>query len=180
MKQFIRKTALALGALAVATGASADPVLSYNGHYYYYATPASSWSAAEAQAVALGGHLVAINDAAEQAALVGAFGGTDTLWIGLTDAASEGTFHWSNGDAVTYTNWNAGEPNNSGNEDFVAMNWGSAGKWNDLPDPGCCTSPLTPLRGIIEVDHELPEPGSLALAALALLGAGTAARRRRG
>ena len=64
---------------------------------------------------ASGGHLVSINDAAENAFLVaniliGAFSDVP-LWIGLSDSTSEGTFVWSNGDVVAYENWNTGEPN---------------------------------------------------------------------
>ena len=166
MKKLIQGVAASAVFAFASAAAFAAPVLTYNGHDYYYTTAATSWTAAEAQAVSLGGHLVAINDAAEQAALGGAFGTTERLWIGLTDALVEGVFTWTNGDALTYTNWNAGEPNNSGGEDYVVINWANAGKWNDLPDAGCCTNPLTPLRGLIEVTH-VPEPGSLALAGLA-------------
>ena len=59
-------------------------------------------------------------------------------WIGLNDRSVEGTFVWSNGEAVTYTNWTAGEPNNSGNEDCAHI-W-SSGTWNDIP----CTGYPTP------------------------------------
>src|SRR5262249_23259674 len=55
---------------------------------------------------------------------------------GLTDAAMEGTFVWVSGEPVTYTNWNPGEPNNSGgNENYTEM-LGSNGQWNDQPDGG--------------------------------------------
>ena len=63
----------------------------------------------------------------------GNISGTDRRsWIGFNDEASEGTFVWSSGEAVAFTNWNAGEPNNSGGlEDYAEM-LGSNSKWNDL------------------------------------------------
>ena len=70
------------------------------------------------------------------------------LLIGATDAAVEGTWKWAvgpeagtafwlgaaNGGAVggNYARWNAGEPNDSGNED-VATIQSSTGGWNDIP-----------------------------------------------
>ncbi|MFH1467356.1 MAG: MopE-related protein [Pseudomonadota bacterium] len=57
------------------------------------------------------------------------------FFIGLTDAASEGDFVWSDGLGGTWTNWGSGEPNDSGGEDcayFVP----TTGAWNDI----ACTS----------------------------------------
>ena len=51
-------------------------------------------------------------------------------WIGLTDEVTEGVWRWVTGEAYSYTSWNPGEPNNSGNEDYVQFVGG--GKWNDL------------------------------------------------
>jgi hypothetical protein len=66
---------------------------SANGHVYYL-LPQSTWSASEADAQALGGHLVTINDQAEQQwvfSTFGSYGGTDkSLWIGLREFAPEG------------------------------------------------------------------------------------------
>ncbi|MEO1521491.1 MAG: calcium-binding protein, partial [Cyanobacteria bacterium J06633_2] len=57
----------------------------------------------------------------------------------------EGTFEWVNGEAVTFTDWAPGEPNDfRGREDFVEMNF-SNGRWNDI-------SRSTRRRGIIEID----------------------------
>ncbi len=95
----------------------------------------------------MGGNLVTINDAAENQFLVNAFGGSELFWIGLNDVAQEGVFKWINGEPVTYTNWNSGEPNNYGNEDYVHFNWGSSGRWNDIPNSGYGGLH----RGIIEV-----------------------------
>ena len=67
-----------------------------------------------AYANSLGGHLVAIDGAAEQYQLIAMFGGTEYLWIGLTDQQVEGVFLWTNGDPVNDTNWQVGEPNNVG------------------------------------------------------------------
>jgi Ca2+-binding RTX toxin-like protein len=124
--------------------AFSTPVFSYNNKYYTLST-AGTWAQAQAQAVSLGGNLVTVNDAAENQFLVNTFGGTERLWIGFTDEVTEGVFKWANGEAVTYTNWAPGEPNNAGNEDYAEFNAGGAGKWNDLPGSGISR------RGIIEI-----------------------------
>lgn len=106
----------------------------------YQVVNATSWTLAEADAQARGGHLVSINSAEENAfvlAAFGNFGGQDRrLWIGFSDTASEGTFAWSDGTPATFTNWNVGEPNNSGGTEDWAEMFGSNGKWNDVNDSG--------------------------------------------
>ena len=131
----------------------------------YALTPVLSWTDAEAYANSLGGHLVAINSQAEQNLLVSMFGGTEYFWIGLTDQQVEGLFMWTNGDPVTYTHWDPGEPNNGGGsgEDYVLMNWIAPGKWND----GTNNNP--PLRGIMEFAPEPPGSAIPAVASLALV-----------
>ena len=79
---------------------------------------------------------VTINDAAENAYVLTTFAnaaGSGRVWLGLNDAATEGTFVYTSGQPFTYANWDTGEPNNSGNEDYVAMYSGN-GFWVDVKD----------------------------------------------
>ena len=52
-------------------------------------------------------------------------------WIGFTDEATEGDWVWTTGEDVVYTNWAAGEPNDSNDGEDCAEMWGQ-GAWNDL------------------------------------------------
>lgn len=144
---------------------------SANGHFYYLLSSAS-WSNSEAHAVSLGGHLVTINDAAENAWVAqtfARFGRKDCpLWIGLTDRASEGKFDWVSNERADFLNWNTqtGEPNNSAGsgyeEDFTYMieaNAGNSmlipGQWNDAPNDGYGVA--RSVCGVVEV---VPAPAS--------------------
>jgi hypothetical protein len=115
-----------------------------NGHWYFLLNY-TNWPAAEQIAVSLGGHLATINNAAENAWVFdtfSTFGGLERpMWIGLNDAAQEGTFVWVSGEPVTYLNWAPGEPNNGDgvfpSENHVLMWHPSSGfplgSWNDAP-----------------------------------------------
>ncbi|MDP2114658.1 MAG: HYR domain-containing protein, partial [Bacteroidota bacterium] len=101
----------------------------YNGHTYFMSNSMATPETAHANAIALGGHLVTINSAAENA-FVSAMS-PYYMWIGYTDRDVEGTFRWITDEPVTYTNWAPGEPNNAGNEDWAVINWGGSAMWND-------------------------------------------------
>ena len=108
-----------------------------NGHQYA-AVNCGTWTQCEAQAVALGAHLVSVNDAAENAWLVSTFTPTKNYWIGLTDKDQQGVWKWTSGEAFGYSNWVVGEPNNwLNNESYVHMNYNyptqtnRIGQWND-------------------------------------------------
>ncbi|MBC7771191.1 MAG: hypothetical protein H7210_01720 [Pyrinomonadaceae bacterium] len=109
----------------------------FNGHDYYI-LESSSWSAAEARAVALGGHLATVRNADENEWLrstLGNFKGQDRrLWIGFNDVASEGSFAWTSGENPGFTNWSGGEPNDSGGLEDATEMFGSNGLWNDNRD----------------------------------------------
>ncbi len=157
MKSMIRTTvglsALALAAIAPspanAQSVTAGPIINPSNGHHYYLVSASSWTAAATYAEqALGGQLVTINNATENEWVRATFSplcGCARLWIGLNDAAQEGSFVWRSGQPVGYTNWAGGQPdNNAGQgpeEDGVEMGLVSPlfavpGTWNDLFDAG--------------------------------------------
>lgn len=119
-------------------------------------TFAPDWNAAEQEARLLGGHLVAIDDAAENAWLVQTFSAHEELWIGLTDAAAEGVWTWSDGSPLVYTNWAVDMPDQIElDEDAASINqlrhFEGAGLWDDLGnDPASYPGRRLPLRGIVE------------------------------
>jgi len=112
---------------ATMTGFSSQQ--NYNGHSYYRSTGNATWTTARSNCSAMGGHLVTITSSGEQSFI---FGIWPSGWIGLTDEVTEGTWKWVTGETYSYSNWNSGEPNNAGNEDYVQFV--SNGKWNDLPN----------------------------------------------
>lgn len=147
----------------IGTVVLAGPILNpANGHDYYLLTPAS-WTDSESQAQTLGGHLVTVDDAAENDFVFQQFttyGGVQrALWIGLNDQAVEGTYVWASGEPVTYLNWKVNEPNDAlGAEDFVMMYcpaFGFGGTWNDLANQpastGCEPAEGIPPNGVVEV-----------------------------
>ncbi len=121
---------IALAAILFAGQASAAVVMGpitnpANGHDYYLLSQ-GCWTAAEAEAITLGGHLVTINDQAENDFVFNTFAHlhpNDDLWIGFSDAAVEGVFEWVSGEPITFTNWACcigcgPEPNNCFGDDY--------------------------------------------------------------
>ena len=102
----------------------------YNGHTYVYVTSTKTWQAAESYAQSLGGHLATVNDAEEQAWLYSEYGSTASFWIGMNDYTEEGTWIWSSGEDVTYTNWAGNEPNSGSDYDGGYVYSGN-GQWYD-------------------------------------------------
>lgn len=154
------KTVLALLTLLIVAAASvgradviAGPITNAANGHVYFLLPSTNWTAAESEAVGLGGHLVTINDVAENHWVFtnfANFGGVErALWIGLfqppgsVEPASGWT--WISREPVTYTDWTGGEPNNNTGQNRGPQNWAmiwpssgggivspySAEHWND-------------------------------------------------
>jgi len=97
-------------------------------HYYCSNDPAL-WNDAQNTALANGGHLAVINNAAENAYLAGLLT-IQSAYIGLSDSATEGTFQWVDGSGLGYTNWYPGQPNDyQSYQDYVELL--ASGEWND-------------------------------------------------
>lgn len=149
------------GTMLIASGFLADETDPKTGNRYALA-PATTWTAAEALAQSVGGHLASIGSQAENdfiLATFGAFGGVDRrLWIGFTDRDAEGQWAWSDGSEAAFTNWNDGEPNNSGGVEHYAEMLGSNGRWNDIADSGSGF----PHLAVIRLGGGGPGPGACA------------------
>ncbi len=168
------------------TGPITDPA---NG-YQFYLLASDNWTDSEAEAVAMGGTLATISSAAEDQWVLntfGNYGGIERcLWIGFYDPSQDqeggshaSNFLWISGAPITYTNWNAGEPNGggSGGEYWTEMYpyndpGGAAfvpGAWNDVPNvsyPYSYSDNYGPIYGVVEV---VPEPASVGVVGFALM-----------
>jgi len=74
--------------------------------------------------------MLCVVDADTNAWMWGMIGGTET-WIGLSDIGHAGTYTWVPGCPSTYTNWEAGEPNNLGVQDYAYFKSGHSGNWDN-------------------------------------------------
>lgn len=105
-----------------------DNVIQFNDHCYKLFTEKKNWISAQEFCRSLGGHLVTISSEAENNFVTSILDGSAAM-IGLSDAETEGTMVWVTNEAVVYTNFSSGEPNNERNEDYCLIF--TNGKWND-------------------------------------------------
>ena len=99
-----------------------------NGHCYFTRDTLEHWGTHKDACEASGARMVTITSAAEQSFVESISG--DGGWIGLRRPLN-GSFAWVGNEPVSYTNWNAGEPDEPGeactklrNDDFL---------WSDKP-----------------------------------------------
>lgn len=135
----VRLTLHTVDAAAFVGNHTPEAVSVYNGHSYYFYPASVTWYDAKIISDYLGGHLVSVTSAAENAFIKGMIGDTG-CWLGATDKDSEGVWKWITGEAFSYSNWygtDAGgtEPNNSpdgaeGEENYAHIR-PDASNWND-------------------------------------------------
>ena len=92
-------------------------------NYIYSSSYSTTWSQAHQDALALGGDLASFSTESEYNVL------TSWAWndhfVGLNDSITENVWQFSDGTPVTYLppSWGQGEPNNSGNEDYITISY---------------------------------------------------------
>lgn len=150
-----------------AFGAVSAPIYNpANGHNYFL-VGGNTWTLAQSVGLSLGGNLVTINDAAENAWLKTNFLDPNPAinpWIGLQDMDNNNTWEWISGEPVSYLNWAPGEPNFSFERvsNIFPSSHSLTGKWNNAYDD--VSSGV--LFGIVEV----PEPSAFALGLISCMG----------
>jgi hypothetical protein len=193
MKVFGKFMAAAGAVTAIAAPASAATLYAGNGHYYDFVGTNLSWQGALAAAAAatpmtgFTSHLVTITDAGEDAFVKALTGSATYVWAAGTDEALEGTWKWAAGPEAGqtffvlgaavqpgYSNWNGGEPNNLGTENYLHFKANGPQNWNDIYS-------TFPSGGyVVEYSpNGVPEPASWALMISGFGLAGAAMRRRR-
>ena len=105
-----------------------------NSVYYLSSSPAQPMQA-QTQALAIGGNLVSINTIDENSFLQSKI--DEMVYIGLNDAAAEGSLIWENGDLLNYTNYDFCAFCNENNfeNDFAIIHpwnggWSFTNKWS--------------------------------------------------
>ncbi|XP_019206636.1 galactose-specific lectin nattectin isoform X6 [Oreochromis niloticus] len=109
---------------------------SFNGRCYKYVATHMSWADAELYCVSQRANLVSIHSEEEEEFVKSLIKNFDLAegwtWIGLSDIHKEGSWMWSDGSAVNFTYWHAGQPDNyATNEHCGNTNVFEAKKWND-------------------------------------------------
>lgn len=130
-----------------------EAFFSGNGHLYQYVAGPVSWSSALSSAAGMSkygtqGYLATITSQAENDFIATQLksdswiGGSDSYmsdqwrWVAGPEGQQDsgrGFIFWNSGYTYGYSNWNTGEPNNSGgNENCAQFYYSNNGKWNDL------------------------------------------------
>ena len=102
-------------------------------NYLVCSTPFADWASAGDFCESWGYHLIDIESAAENALVVGALDPSLSFWQSGNDLAVEGDFVLSDGSAVGFTDWGAGEPNGGTTENCLYLYWPDFHTWHDAP-----------------------------------------------
>ena len=108
----------------------------FKGHKYELYNESMTWESAKLFCEKKGGHLVTISDEKENEFVNGmrcrnlSTDYQQSIWLGGSDTANEGTWSWITGEAFTYSNWEPNEPNGGTTQNYLQMY--SSGNWDDV------------------------------------------------
>jgi len=106
----------------------------FGGNYYKVFFENIGWHEAKRRCEAMGGHLAIVTNRAGDEFLASI--SRNHVWIGATDESEKGRWSWVDGTAISYSNWDIGEPNNAKDpwtgrgEHYLMIS--KYAKWNDL------------------------------------------------
>lgn len=107
-----------------------------NGHSYQQFDIGLSWSEAKTHCEGLGGYLATLTSQEENDFVFENVGLKEVnIWLGGTDAKTEGTWEWVTGETWSYKNWGPNQPDDGdsgeqGQDQLIF--WDAApGKWDD-------------------------------------------------
>lgn len=108
----------------------------FKGHKYELYNESMTWESAKLFCEKKGGHLVTISDEKENEFVNGmrcrnlSTDYQQSIWLGGSDTANEGTWSWITGEPFTYSNWEPNEPNGGTSQNYLQMY--SSGNWDDV------------------------------------------------
>jgi hypothetical protein len=103
-----------MGSDAPAVTCAYPTILAFGGHHYRLTTAEAAWDAGRASCEGDGGHLARIESKVEDDFLSGVTS-IATKWIGGHDTGTTAlSYHWDNGDAIAFANWDDNEPGVAG------------------------------------------------------------------
>uniref|UniRef100_I3KC15 C-type lectin domain-containing protein n=1 Tax=Oreochromis niloticus TaxID=8128 RepID=I3KC15_ORENI len=111
----------------------------FGGRCFIFDSSQKNWTDAESSCETLGGHLASFHSTAEYTFIRGliytAAGSYKEAWVGGRKNVSETVWMWSDGSQFNFINWASGEPNNSGGNNCIQINYGDnvndvECKWN--------------------------------------------------
>jgi uncharacterized delta-60 repeat protein len=115
-----------------------------NDHWYQYVATTKTWDLAKADAETRGGYLATVTNSGENDFVNSLYAPSVAPWLGgyqnrsaLNYSEPNGAWRWVTGETWSYTNWNAGQPDDSSNaEHYLQGNVSSTKKWNDANGAG--------------------------------------------